>query len=131
MAIIPLVQDPIRLLPSPPVFPTLPDITHSACMTDPDQTYIADSFLKIYLDPGSGKPIASRSWLAERYGLCEDFSQLLCEQVQQKVLELRITKQDALERVERGLNSTPAPLGLTKPEINWVRLRLLELLSLH
>jgi hypothetical protein len=98
-------------------------------MNDERQITIPATFLQLYQDPRHGRLTAARPWLEERHELCEDFSQLLAEQVRQKILELRITQFDALERVARGLDAEPAPLGLSSAEIGWVKTRLHELLQ--
>ncbi|AWB34810.1 ATPase with chaperone activity [Orrella marina] len=97
-------------------------------MSDERQILIPQAFLRLYQHPVSGKPIAPRAWLEERHELCEDFSQLLAQQVQAKVLDLGITRDDALERVARGLDADPAPLSLSAQEISWVKSRVAEIL---
>lgn len=97
-------------------------------MNDDRQISIPNTFLQLYRDSRNGRLIATREWLEDRHELCEDFSQLLTEQVRQKILDLRITEEDALERVARGLDSDPAPLDLSVAEVTWIKTRVHELL---
>lgn len=97
-------------------------------MNNERQILIPQAFLRLYQHPASGKLTASRAWLEDRHELCEDFSQLLAQQVQTKVLDLGITREDALERVARGLDADPAPLSLSADEIAWIKSRVAEIL---
>jgi hypothetical protein len=67
-------------------------------------------------------------WLEERYELCEDLSQLLANQVKDKVWQMGITESDALERVEHGLEHVD--LELSDSECQWVMTRTKEVLAL-
>lgn len=98
-------------------------------MSDERQILIPQAFLKLYQNPHTGRLTAARAWLEERHELCEDFSQMLAQQVQTKILDLGITQSDALERVARGLSAEPSPLSLSPAEIFWVKSRLGEILD--
>jgi len=97
-------------------------------MTDERQILVPPDFLQLYQDPRTSRLTVTRPWVEDRHELCEDFSQMLTEQVRQRVLDLKITQTDALERVARGLDAEPAPLDLSVREIGWVKSRLAELL---
>ena len=97
-------------------------------MTDERQILVPPDFLQLYKDPRTSRLSVTRAWVEDRHELCEDFSQMLTEQVRQKVLDLKITQSDALERVARGLDADPAPLALSAQEVSWVKSRLAELL---
>lgn len=98
-------------------------------MSDERQILIPPSFIELYRHPTSGKLTAARAWVEDRHELCEDFSQLLAQQVQTKMMDLGITRDDALERIARGLETDPAPLGLSSAEVSWVKSRLIEILQ--
>ncbi|MFW8566087.1 ATPase with chaperone activity [Orrella sp. 11846] len=98
-------------------------------MYSENQIYVSPSFIELHKHPITGKLQATRPWLQARYELCEDFAQLLAQQTQQKMFELQITQADALERVDRGLYVKPSPLDLAENEIEWIRLRIQELLQ--
>lgn len=97
-------------------------------MNDERQIYIPPSFIEIYKNPTTGRVQPSRLWLEDRHELCDDFAQLLSQQAHQKILELGITRADALERIARGLDTDPAPLDLSEEEVTWVKHRVEELL---
>jgi hypothetical protein len=92
------------------------------------QIHIPASFVAIYTPSGRVRPEASRLWLEERYELCEDLSQLLANQVKDKVWQMGITESDALERVEHGLEHVD--LELSDSECQWVMTRTKEVLAL-
>lgn len=73
------------------------------------------------------RPTPPRLWLEDRHDLCEDLSQMLAEQVKDKVWQLGITQADALGKIERGLQSLD--LDMTDAECGWVMTRVQEILG--
>jgi len=95
-------------------------------MTDERQIVVPASFLALYTPPGKVRPTPPREWLEQRHDLCEDFSQLLHETVKEKMWQLGITEDDAVERVQRGMSELA--LDLSEAEAAWVMTRLDEML---
>ena len=93
---------------------------------DDNQIDIPASFIALFVPPGRIKPTLLRAQIAQRYETSEDLAQLLVETVQAKVFDLGITREDALERVRRGLATLP---DLSEQEAWWVGRRLEELVQ--
>ena len=91
------------------------------------QIHVPASFLALYTPAGQLRPTPPRQWLEDRHDLCEDLSQLLAEQVKDKVWQLGITKSDALTRIELGLQSLS--LDMNDAERVWVMTRVQEILG--
>lgn len=96
-------------------------------MDDGNQTFIAPSFVALYLPPGKVKPTIGPREMAQRYELCEDMAQLLTEQAATQQFQLGITEDLALERCLQGLLATPDVVS--ELEARWVVCRLAELLN--
>jgi len=96
-------------------------------MTDDNRSWIPDSFLALFVEPGQLKPNASREVIQERYAFCEDLATLLTDTARSRLWELRITEADVLDRIHAGL--TAGQIGVTSEEALWVRHRLAELLG--
>lgn len=96
-------------------------------MSDENQIVIPTSFIALFVEPGRIKPHASREVIAERYEFCEDMATMLTEPTANRLWELGITEDDAMERTHRGL--LDEAVGLTSAEAQWVVRRLAELLG--
>jgi len=96
-------------------------------MSDEYQIDIPQSFINLFVAPGSGKLLAPRLEVAARYELCEDMAQMLTETAQTMQFSLGITEGDVLQRVERGLLEDPSVVQAV--EARWVLCRLAELLQ--
>ncbi len=83
------------------------------------------SFIALFVPPGKTKPIASREEIETRYDYCEDLSQLLFDQLRDKMAEHGIPVDIALPRITAVL--TEPSLNLNDVESNWVLSRLTEL----
>jgi len=94
-------------------------------MYDHNQLGIADSFLALYLDPGSRTPTATRAAITGRYELCEDLANHLCEYARAQHHDLGISEDEVLRRCHRGLLNESS--GLNEREAAWVIRRLAEL----
>lgn len=96
-------------------------------MIDDCHTWVPDSFLALFVEPGKIKPDESRAVIQERYAFCEDLASMLTDTARSRLWELRITEADVLDRIEAGLTS--GEIDITKEEGLWVRRRLAELLG--
>jgi hypothetical protein len=96
-------------------------------VADADQTYIAPSFIALFVPPGAIKPRAGRAEIAARYELCEDMAQMLVDTAKATLFDLGIDESDVLERIERGLLVDGSVV--TPDEARWVTRRLAELLD--
>ena len=96
----------------------------STRVSDENQIEIAPSFVALYVAP-SGKLMASRAELSERYSLCEDLANLVTETAMTQYHQLGITEADVIQRCYQGLlgdNALVSPI-----EAQWVVCRLAEL----
>ena len=105
--------------------PSLHDLRDT--MVDANQTFIARSFIDLFIPPGSYKPREPRDIIAARYELCEDMAQMLTEHARMKLLELGVSEEDVLDRVHRGLRVEQTVV--TEYEARWINCRLAELLG--
>jgi hypothetical protein len=96
-------------------------------MTDDRQSWVPDTFLALFLEPGRSRPSESRAVIQQRYAFCEDLATLLTDTARSRHWELRITETDVLDRIHAGL--TGGQIDVTKEEALWVRRRLAELLG--
>ena len=96
-------------------------------MTADRQINVPASFVAIYTPEGRARPTPPRQWLEERHDLCEDLAQLLTDKAKDKVWQLGITQDDAVERIELGLPQLA--LDLSPPECQWVMTRVREILQ--
>jgi hypothetical protein len=93
---------------------------------DSSQFQIPPSFVALFVPPGRSRPTATRDHIAERYEFCEDLAQMLTETTATQRWSLGITTEDALERVQRGLQAMDGDLDAA--ERDWIYTRLAELL---
>ncbi|MGM9489691.1 ATPase with chaperone activity [Ideonella sp. YS5] len=96
-------------------------------MTDNRPSWVPDSFLALFVEPGRSKPNASTDVIQQRYAFCEDLATLLTDTARSRLWELRITEADVLDRIHAGL--TAGQIDITTEEALWVRHRLAELLG--
>lgn len=95
-------------------------------MSDDSQIIVPPSFIALFVPPGRIKPTEPREHIAQRYELCEDLAQMLCDQALARRAELGITEHDVLERIGRGLHGGDV---VNADEATWVIRRLAELLD--
>jgi len=88
---------------------------------------VPDSFVQLYRVPGRVKLVEPRERVEQRYELCEDLAQMLCDSAREKLWALGITERDVLERMQRGV--LDSELGLDAAHAGWVVRRLAELLG--
>ena len=93
------------------------------------QIHLPPSFTDLYKDPTRpyAKPVLSFAEICERYELCEDMAQMLCEPSLNQMAALHITEEDVIERNFQGLRLSPELLNAQ--ESIWVMQRLCELLN--
>jgi len=96
-------------------------------MYEENQSFVPESFMKLFIKPGQFKPSLPRDELTQRYELCEDMANMLMDTVSTQQFQLGITEADALEKSWQGLLSNPSLLH--SEEAFWVVCRLAELLS--
>lgn len=96
-------------------------------MSDEYQIEIPQSFIALFVEPGSQKLNASREVVAGRYELCEDMASMLTETAKNMQFSIGITERDVLVRVQRGLVGDGAVV--TSQESVWIVHRLAELLG--
>ncbi len=92
---------------------------------DDSQSQAPDSFVALFLRPGSHKPTLPRAEILQRYELCEDMAQMLTETARNQLMDLGVTEEDVLERVHTGLGASGT---VSAEEALWVVRRLAELL---
>jgi hypothetical protein len=100
-------------------------MTDLPCMDDDRQIFVPPSFIALFVPLGKVKPIASREEIETRYDYCEDLSQLLFDQMRDKMAEHGIPIDLAFSRITAVL--TDSSLDLSEPESVWVLSRLTEL----
>jgi hypothetical protein len=102
-------------------------VHNAVTMSSHSQVSIPYSFIQLYVEPGRVKASLTMADLMQRYELCEDLALSLTEHARNVVVELRVTEDDVLHRVFRGLRAEAS--GLQGEEPQWVTTRLAELLG--
>lgn len=92
-----------------------------------NQIEIPQSFMAMYLRPGSQRPSAAHEVVLRRYELCEDLACILSESAHTTVFKENISEQALLMRCHQGLMTGDS--AVTPPEADWVVRRLAELLD--
>jgi len=85
------------------------------------------SFVDLFLPEGRSRPLEPLGYIAERHELCEDMAQMLTETARAHFIELGVTEDDVLLRIDRGLCAAGSPVS--QAEATWVGCRLAELLG--
>ena len=98
-------------------------------MSHSNQHFIPSSFTDLFKDPS--RPYAKLSEpfdvILERYDLCEDMAQMLCQPSLNMMGSMNITETDVLDRTLQGLLINP---DIVSPsEAKWVLQRMSELLN--
>mgnify|MGYP001187265388 CR=1 FL=1 len=96
-------------------------------MSDSYQIEIPQSFIALFLTPGSQKPNAAREQIAARYDLCEDLATLLVEVASTQLASSRDSTAQVLQQCQAGLLGEAAMVS--QAEAEWVIRRLAELLN--
>ena len=95
-------------------------------MDDSSQIHIPASFVAVFTPPGKTRPVATHAHMAQRYELCEDMAQMLCETASEQQFKTGAAPQALLEGMERSLLGEGAVLE--EAEAHWVVLRIAEFL---
>ena len=90
-----------------------------------NQLFVAESFQAIYLE--RGRSILSRDDLQARHELCEDTAQSLAEVCLGLQSRDDISIAEVITQCRDGLLNPPSPV--TRPEAQWVAIRVAELLG--
>lgn len=96
-------------------------------MYEPDQTFIADSFMVLYT--ANGRPTGSRQEVAARYDFCEDMAVQVSEICRTLQFNTDVSESTALRNCLDGLLAPPA--SVSADEATWVMRRVAELLEWH
>ena len=95
-------------------------------MDDSSQIIIPPSFTALYVPPGKTRPTETHAHIAQRYELCEDMAQMLCESAAEQQFKTGAAPPALLAWMERSLLGEGAVLEAA--EARWVVLRIAELL---
>ena len=95
-------------------------------MDDSSQIPIPASFMAVFTPPGKLRPVATHAHIAQRYELCEDMAQMLCETAAEQQFKTGAAPQELLAWMERSLLGDGAVVEAA--EAHWVVLRIGELL---
>lgn len=95
-------------------------------MSDDQSRAVPESFIAVHAD-ARGRPNLRQAELRERHELCDDLAQALVDRVRDLQHQLGVDEASVVARVVQGLADPAA--GLMPGEADWVRTRLLELLS--
>lgn len=96
-------------------------------MDDSSQITIPPSFTALFVPPGKTRPTASHAHIAQRYELCEDMAQMLCETAGQQQFKTGAPPALLVRTMEQALQGPDAVLDAG--EAHWVVLRMAELLQ--
>lgn len=93
-------------------------------MSIDNQIEIPQSFMAMYVSPGSSRPNAPQEVVLARYEQCEDMACMLAEQAQTLAFKENMTEQEVLTRCHQGLLADAS--DFSEKESEWVILRLAE-----
>jgi hypothetical protein len=97
-------------------------------LSDDFQLDIPQSFIALFLKPGSVKPDASRAFIAQRYELCEDMATMLTQTAQEMLHGKSLSESRILQNIYAALCAAPSDQSVVSPvEAEWVVRRLAEL----
>ena len=96
-------------------------------MDDPNQIEVPPSFLALFTSPGGYRLKQPMAVVRERYELCEDLAQVLCEQASLAAFKSGGSPGEVLAGMQAALSAEGS--SLQEPEPAWVVTRVAELLS--
>lgn len=95
-------------------------------MDENNQILIPPSFMALFVPPGKTRPTASHPHIAQRYELCEDMAQMLCESASEQQFKTGCDPDSLVQSMAQTLQGEGAVLD--SGEARWVVLRMAELL---
>lgn len=95
-------------------------------MDETTQVHLPPSFVALFVPAGKTKPVATLVHIAQRYELCEDMAQLLCESASEQQFKTGAAPHSLVEAMEAALLGDGAVLE--PGEAHWVVVRMAELL---
>lgn len=96
-------------------------------MDDPNQVEVPPSFVALFTGPGGHRLMQPMAVVRERYELCEDLAQMLCEQASIAVFKSGRGESEVLAGMQTALSAEGGPLQEREPA--WVVTRVAELLG--
>jgi hypothetical protein len=94
---------------------------------DPNQIEVPASFVALFTAPGGHRLTQPMSAVRERYELCEDLAQMLCEQASTATFKSGASASEVLAGMRTALSAGSGPLQEREPE--WVVTRIAEILG--
>lgn len=96
-------------------------------MDDPNQIEVPPSFVALFASPGGYRLKQPMNEVRERYELCEDLAQILCEQASTAAFKSGASPGEVLARMQAALSAEGGSLRESEPA--WVVTRVAELLA--
>ena len=96
-------------------------------MDDSNQIEVPPSFMALFTSPGGHRLTEPMSAVRERYELCEDLAQMLCDQASTAAFKSGASEGEVLAGLRVGLSSGSGPLQ--EAEAGWVVTRVAEILG--
>lgn len=96
-------------------------------MDDANQIEVPPSFLALFTTPGGLRLTQPMADVRQRYELCEDLAQMLCEQASAAAFKSGSSESEVLGGLQAALSSQDGPLQAGEP--GWVVTRVAELLG--
>ena len=96
-------------------------------MDDPNQIEVPASFVALFTAPGGHRLTQPMSAVRERYELCEDLAQMLCEQASVAAFKSGAPESEVLDGMRTALSGEGSSLQESEP--GWVVTRIAEILG--
>lgn len=96
-------------------------------MDDPNQIEVPPSFVALFTGPGGHRLTQPMAAVRERYELCEDLAQILCEQASTAAFKSGASPGEVLAGLQAALSAGDGPLQACEPA--WVVTRVAEILE--
>lgn len=96
-------------------------------MDDYNQIEVPPSFLALFTAPGGHRLTQPMAAVRERYELCEDLAQMLCEQASAAAFKSGAAENEVLAGLQAALSDGSGPLQASEPA--WVVTRIAEILG--
>lgn len=96
-------------------------------MDDSNQIEVPPSFLALFTAPGGHRLTQPMAAVRERYELCEDLAQMLCEQASAAAFKSGAPESEVLAGMQAALSAGSGALQADEPA--WVVTRIAEILG--